>query len=175
MRIVRNKESKEYFRKRYIELFKKYSVSYTLNQFSKKVFWLWTEGSLNINNYALTGNSKRTDSSPVQYETYFTDLLLYNKTFRIKMAKVMHVNFILQNGMIAIYLLYCAKKKKYDAMTLVFTIFMFMGFYTLWEIRSRSLYNVYPILLMIQLYMTCKLLPSLRHTMKKPRTMTPEP
>lgn len=50
---------------------------------------------------------------------------------------------------IFIRLIYAIKVKRFDEVLLVLVILGFVGFYILWEIKSRYIYPVYPLIIIL--------------------------
>ena len=103
---------------------------------------------------------------------YYTDCSSFGKTEYIETVKIsiwIHLTIfwvadsIYRSGLIWIlyvmnFLMYCfifirlisgIKFKKFDEVFLILVILGFIGFYILWEIKSRYIYPIYPLLIVL--------------------------
>lgn len=132
---------------------------YELTQmYYKKVLWTWTEGTYQVDKYGIgndaSGNNKRkTGQSNIGgsycYTTFATDLLKGKSVYRSALLWVMYVMNFLMYCFIFIRLVGGIKRKRPDEVFLVLIILGFIGFYLLWEIKSRYIYPVYPLLILL--------------------------
>ncbi len=117
----------------------------TLKGYIKKTFWTWTEGTYNVNYYGLSQTLK-----PEYFKLYNTPLIKYaepgDKILRGALDWYLHTYNWITLALVAYYLLNCLKYKDFKAELLVYTILFYLGFYFFWEVKSRYLFGLYPIL-----------------------------
>ncbi|WP_168121720.1 glycosyltransferase family 39 protein [Paenibacillus sp. HB172176] len=138
----------------------------------KKLIWVWTEGTYQVDRYGIgtqgsDQRGRRGGSSIMgeySYSTFFTELFKGDSKYRSGFLMILYVMNILMYIFIFIRLYKGLRKKSFDEMPLVLVILGFIGFYLLWEIKSRYLFPVYPILIMLSFlgfkdtyeYVTCR-------------------
>ena len=119
-----------------------------LEGYAKKTFWVWTEGTYQVNFYGF-GQSKSINKNYL----YETPLVKYAKSgdtaFRAFLTWSLHsLNWLLL-FLLLIYLVYSIKRKDYSLEIFMYIIFLYIGFYMIWEIKSRYLFGLYPILIIV--------------------------
>ncbi len=113
------------------------------NVYIEKNLWLWTEGTYQAEYYGI-GAWGHLYSTPA---TIKYDSSVY---FRDSIRWILHVINILMLGLIFIGLMYSVyKKKHYPLLLPVIVLLGFIGFYTIWEIKPRYLYPIYPYLILM--------------------------
>ena len=109
----------------------------------KKNIWLWTEGTYQAEYYGV-------GSWGHLYSTIATDRLDNSVYFRDSLRWLLHVINILMFSLIFIGLLESIRKKvSYQLLLPVIAVIGFIGFYTLWEIKPRYIYPIYPYLILM--------------------------
>ncbi|NLX64035.1 MAG: hypothetical protein GX022_04575 [Clostridiaceae bacterium] len=109
----------------------------------KKNIWLWTEGTYQAEYYGV-------GSFGHLYPTIATDTLDSSVLFRDSLRWKLHVI----NTLILILVFFglmesLSKKTSYRLLLPAIVIMGFIGFYTLWEIKPRYIYPVYPYLILM--------------------------
>ncbi|OPX44943.1 hypothetical protein CLHUN_11750 [Ruminiclostridium hungatei] len=119
-----------------------------LKAYARKTFWLWTEGTYSVNYYGLS-QALRAD----RFMLYSTPFLRYiepwDTTARLWLAWSLHSLNWLQLVFSSLYLFSAAIRKDFRMELLIYILYMYMGFYLLWEIKSRYLFGIYPVLLIM--------------------------
>lgn len=136
------------------ELLDKYRITgmkEVLKAYTKKTFWLWTEGTYSVNYYGL---SQAVDSS--RFMLYSTPLLKlvepWDRAARLSLDWMLHSYNWLLIGLTCLYLFDAARKKDFRLELFVYVIYLYIGFYMFWEVKSRYIFGVYPILLIMGYY-----------------------
>lgn len=128
--------------------FKNAGLLNVLKAYIKKTFWLWTEGTYSVNFYGLSQalNSDR-------FILYSTPLIKYfepwDKTTRLSIDWLLHSFNWLVLGLVSLYLFDAVSKKDLRMELFVYVIYLYIGFYMFWEVKSRYIFGVYPIFLLI--------------------------
>lgn len=119
-----------------------------LKAYIKKTFWLWTEGTYSVNFYGL---SQALSSD--RFILYSTPLIKYfepwDRTARLSIDWMLHSFNWLVLGLVSLYLFDAASKKDFRMELFVYVIYLYIGFYMLWEVKSRYIFGVYPIFLIM--------------------------
>jgi hypothetical protein len=128
-----------------------------LHLYYEKMIWTWTEGTYQIETNCL-GNeeSPRTGlrrGGPAQrtysYPTPATALFKGDSAYRSGLLDLLYgMNFLLY-CFLFLRLATGLKTKRLDETLLLLVILGFIGFYLLWEIKSRYIYPVYPLCLVL--------------------------
>jgi hypothetical protein len=109
----------------------------------KKNIWLWTEGTYQAEYYGV-------GSWGHLYSTIATERLDSSVYFRDSIRWLLHVINILMFSLIFIGLLESIRKKaSYQLLLPAIVVIGFIGFYTLWEIKPRYIYPIYPYLILM--------------------------
>lgn len=120
----------------------------TIKGYTKKTFWTWTEGTYNVNFYGLSQALE-----PENFKLYDTPLIKYaepaDKTFRESIDWYLHTYNWITLALMAFYLGNCIKRKDFSTELLIYTILFYLGFYFFWEVKSRYLFGLYPILIIL--------------------------
>ncbi|MCX7771840.1 MAG: glycosyltransferase family 39 protein, partial [Clostridia bacterium] len=112
----------------------------------KKNLWLWTEGTYQAEYYGI-------GQWGYLYDTALTKYASNNLLLRDYLRWYMHVDNLLMLGLSVIGLLYGLRKKAdYPLVLPVIVLLGFISFYTLWEIKPRYIYLIYPYLMMMSYY-----------------------
>lgn len=118
----------------------------TAKVYVKKNLWLWTEGTYQAEYYGI-------GSWGYLYPTFATRFFEHNTAARDWVRWVMHAaNFLLL--LLSLYGLAgtIREKKTYPLILPVIILLGFVGFYTLWEIKPRYIYPIYPYLILMFYY-----------------------
>lgn len=126
-----------------------------VHMYYKKIIWTWTEGTYQIERYGIgnDGSSGGQRASFIMggysYPTAATELFAGNSLYRSGILWVLYTMNFLMYGFILIRLIGSLRAKRFDEVSLVLVILGFVGFYILWEIKSRYIYPVYPLLIIL--------------------------
>jgi hypothetical protein len=127
-----------------------------LNMYYRKLLWTWTEGTYQVERYGMGFDASQV--SPKQkgyilgaycYSTYYTELFCGGSKYRKGLFWAVYVVNFLMYCCIFIRLVKCLRTKKFNELLLVLVVLGFIAFYLLWEIKSRYIFPVYPILLIL--------------------------
>jgi len=121
-----------------------------------KIIWTWTEGTYQVETFGI-GNGESSNSnqrmgkveSVYSYTTFATELFKGNSKYRSGLLLILYVINFLMYCFIFIRLINGIKFKRFDEVFLILVILGFIGFYILWEIKSRYIYPVYPLLIVL--------------------------
>ncbi len=142
------KKASRYFIHDVIDKYQTLGIKNTLKGYAKKTFWTWTEGTYNVNFYGLSQTLK-----PENFKLYDTPLIKYaepdDAIFRGALDWYLHTCNWITLALVAYYLWYCIRYKDFKAELLVYTILFYLGFYFFWEVKSRYLFGLYPILIIL--------------------------
>lgn len=109
----------------------------------KKNVWLWTEGTYQAEYYGI-------GSWGHLYSTIATTNLDSSVLFRDSIRWILHVINIMMLSLIFAGLLNCViKKASYRLLLPAIVVIGFIGFYTIWEIKPRYIYLIYPYLILM--------------------------
>lgn len=151
-----NKEkSTELFKKEISNKLLNTPVNHLLKMYYDKIIWTWTEGTYQIEAYGIgnepSSSNNRIGKSQAQYSytTFATDLFKGDSIYRSGLLWILYVMNFLMYCFIFIRLISGIKFRRFDEVFLNLVILGFIGFYILWEIKSRYIYPVYPLLIII--------------------------
>ncbi len=154
-----NKErSKELFLEEIKRKFRKATANEIVNMYYSKLIWTWTEGTYQIDRYGIgvdppsIKNKKLFIMGGYRYSTTATQLFNRDNHYRGSLLWALYVMNFLIYCFIFVRLVRSVRDKRFDEALLVIVILGFVGFYLLWEIKSRYLYPVYPILLILSYF-----------------------
>jgi hypothetical protein len=126
-----------------------------VKMYAKKLVWIWTEGTYQMERYGI-GNGSSTIGRGMgavgdkySYTTFATELFKGDSNARVGLTWAMYAMNILMYGFILVRLIGSLKTKRFMETPLVLVILGFIAFYLLWEIKSRYLFPVYPLLLVM--------------------------
>ncbi len=121
-------------------------INQVVKYYAKKTFWLWTEGTYSVNYYGLAQAVR-----PEHFVLYNTPFVKYvepcDKAVRISLDWMLHSFNWFVLGLVILYLFDSVRKKDLRMELFVYVIFLYIGFYLLWEVKSRYIFGVYPIFL----------------------------
>ncbi|GEM_PF-331435 len=133
------------------------SAGELLGMYYKKLIWAWTEGTYQIDRYGI-GNgealsAQRMGMTPIagsySYETPLTRLFEGDSPARSALLWGLYASSLLMYACSAVRLITGLRARRYGEVFLVLILLGFIGFYLLWEIKSRYLYPVYPLLILL--------------------------
>ncbi|ANF96644.1 ArnT family glycosyltransferase [Paenibacillus bovis] len=120
----------------------------------KKLIWTWAEGTYQIERYGI-GNERSAGGGMgfvmggYSYSTVATQLFAGNSVYRSGLMWVLYAMNFLMYIFVLVRLIGAIRTRRYDEVALVLVILGFIGFYLLWEIKSRYIYPVYPLLIIL--------------------------
>ncbi|WP_017815018.1 ArnT family glycosyltransferase [Paenibacillus shenyangensis] len=120
----------------------------------KKLIWTWTEGTYQVERYGI-GNERSASGGMgfvmggYSYSTAITQLFAGDSVYRSGLMWILYAINFLMFIFILVRLTGAIRRKRYDEVSLVLVILGFIGFYLLWEIKSRYIYPVYPLLIIL--------------------------
>jgi hypothetical protein len=127
-----------------------------IGMYYKKITWAWTEGTYQIDRYGIgdeASSSRRGIMNSItggySYTTFATDLFKGDSKYRNGLLWISYVTNFLMYCLIFIRLVSGIRVKRFNEVFLILVILGFIGFYILWEIKSRYLYTVYPLLIVL--------------------------
>lgn len=156
------------------------SLGELAEMYYKKIIWTWTEGTYQMDRYGISnegGGGQRMGGimGGYIYSTFATALFAGDSGYRSTLLWIVYVLNFLMYCMILVRLISGIRAKRYDEVSLILVILGFVGFYILWEIKSRYIYPVYPLLIVLSYmgfkevhdYMVSSILPRYRSTQGK--------
>ncbi|RII33919.1 hypothetical protein D2A34_12070 [Clostridium chromiireducens] len=151
-----NKEkSTALFKKEIVNKFSNTTFGYLVNFYYDKVIWTWTEGTYQIETYGIgneaSSSNQRIGRAQAQYvyTTFATDVFKGASIYRSGLIWMIYVTNFLMYCFILVRLISGVKAKRFDEVFLNLVMLGFIGFYILWEIKSRYIYPVYPLLIIL--------------------------
>jgi hypothetical protein len=157
------KKASGFFIKDIKHKYSKAGLPKVIEGYAKKTFWMWTEGTYMVNNYALM-----TQKGNPHFYIYNTpgikEVAVKNAPMRTTLDELLHSYNLLMMALLVFYLIYAVKKKDYAFELFVILIMLYFCFYLIWEIKSRYLFGLYPIFIIISfkgLCLACKSINSL--------------
>lgn len=142
------KEASKFFINDIIQKYRETGRKNVFKCYAKKTFWLWTEGTYSVNFYGLSQAVKAE-----RFSLYKTPLVKYiepgDKFIRLSLDWLLHTfNWILMLLTI-LYLISAVRRRDYRLELFVYVIILYIGFYFFWEIKTRYLFGLYPIFLIM--------------------------
>ncbi len=130
-----------------VNRYKEYGPLKVITILCKKTFWVWGEGSYQSGRYGFGYLN-----NPYEYATFVTEKISESPDRKIRI-----VSNILIRSQYLFYMLFALigtlkAQKKHEFSVLFYIICGFFAFYLIWEIKSRYLYGLYPIFLLLALY-----------------------
>ncbi|MDF2926367.1 MAG: rane protein [Paenibacillaceae bacterium] len=127
-----------------------------LKMYYKKVVWTWTEGTYQMERYGIgngeaSGQPRRAGSvgDRYSYSTLATKLFQGDSGFRIGLLWAVYAMNLGMYGFVLVRLIGGVRNGSFAETPLVLVILGFIGFYVLWEIKSRYIFPVYPLLIVL--------------------------
>lgn len=122
----------------------------------KKLVWTWTEGTYQMERYGI-GNEGASSGGGrggmvmgrYSYSTAASTLFQGASMYRSGLLWALYVQNFLMYVFILVRLIRGLRTKSFAETPLLLVILGFIGFYLLWEIKSRYIYPVYPLLLVL--------------------------
>ncbi|WP_438496358.1 glycosyltransferase family 39 protein [Paenibacillus sp. IHBB 3054] len=132
------------------------SLGELAEMYYKKLVWTWTEGTYQMERYGI-GNDGSSRSGGragfvmdrYSYTTFATDLFKGDSKYRSGLLWVLYVQNFLMYGFILIRLIGSISAKRFEETSIILVVLGFIAFYLLWEIKSRYIYPVYPLLIVL--------------------------
>ncbi len=138
----------KYFIREIAENYRNNGLLNVFKAYFKKTFWLWTEGTYSVNFYGLS-QALRADKFML-YSTPFIKLIEpWDWKVRLSLNWLLHSFNWLVLGLVSLYLFDAIKKRDFRMELFVYIIYFYIGFYMLWEVKSRYIFGVYPIFLIM--------------------------
>jgi hypothetical protein len=142
------KLASNFFKQDMLEKYQSIGKKDTLKRYFKKTFWLWTEGTYNVNFYGLSQTLKNEN-----FQLYNTPLIKYiepgDMAVRNTLDWLLHASNWITLALSVLCLGSSIKRKDFRLELFVYTIFLYIGFYFFWEIKSRYLFGLYPFFLIM--------------------------
>lgn len=132
------------------------SLSDLVKMYYKKIVWTWTEGTYQMERYVLGNDGSSSNGGRMgfvmdrySYTNTATDLFKADSSYRSGLLWLLYVLNFLMYVCILIRLIGGIRAKRYEETSLILVVLGFIGFYLLWEIKSRYIYPVYPLLIVL--------------------------
>lgn len=139
-------KSAEIYKSLIRENLRKNGIKGIANTYVKKNIWLWTEGTYQAEYYGI-------GSWGYLYHTVATKVLEHNQLFRDLLRWFLHGSNLLLLFLTLFGLIYSITGRREYPFLLPAIVFLgFIGFYTLWEIKPRYVFPVYPYLIVTSNY-----------------------
>jgi hypothetical protein len=133
------------------------SLGDLVKMYYKKIIWTWTEGTYQVERYGL-GNDGSSGSrgrmvgavmDSYSYTNAATDLFKGDSNYRSGLLWLLYVLNFLMYGCILVRLIGGIRAGRFEENPIILVVLGFIGFYLLWEIKSRYIYPVYPMLIVL--------------------------
>lgn len=151
-----NKEkSKELFKTEIENKLSNMGFSGLVKMYYNKIIWTWTEGTYQIETFGIGNESSNLNTrmgkmqASYSYTTFATNLFKGDSIYRSGLLWILYVINFLMYCFIFIRIINGVKIKKFDEIFLILVLLGFIVFYALWEIKSRYIYPVYPLLIIL--------------------------
>ncbi|MDH6374512.1 hypothetical protein M2444_006370 [Paenibacillus sp. PastF-3] len=149
-------ESTELFKEEISNKFSEASLSDLVKMYYKKLVWTWTEGTYQMERYGLGNDGSSSNGGRMgfvmdrySYTNAATDLFKADSNYRSGMLWLLYVLNFLMYVSIFVRLIGGIRVKRFEETSLILVVLGFIGFYLLWEIKSRYIYPVYPLLIVL--------------------------
>lgn len=149
-------ESTELFKASISNKLSEASAGELIRMYYKKLIWTWTEGTYQMERYGIGNDgsdviraNRGFNQERYSYSTWATQLFKTGSQYRVGLLWVQYVISFLMYGGILIRLLGRLRAKRFEETSLILVILGFIAFYLLWEIKSRYIYPVYPLLIVL--------------------------
>ncbi|WP_151734175.1 glycosyltransferase family 39 protein [Paenibacillus tengchongensis] len=127
-----------------------------VRNYYKKLIWTWTEGTYQMERYGI-GNDGSAGSGRgagmlldrYSYTTYATDAFAGGSLYRTGLIWFAYTLNLLMYAGVLFRLISSLRAGRTAEIPLVLVILGFVAFYLLWEIKSRYLFPVYPLLIVL--------------------------
>jgi hypothetical protein len=114
--------------------------------YTKKTFWLWTEGTYSVNYYGLS-QAVRAEHFVLYNTPLVKHVEPWDTAVRVSLDWLLHSFNWFVLGLVILYLFDSVRKQDLRMELFVYVILLYLGFYLLWEVKSRYIFGVYPIFL----------------------------
>lgn len=130
-----------------VDRYKEYGLLKVLEIYAKKTFWIWGEGTYQSGRYGLGY-----PDNEYEYETIVTALISgsEDRKLRVLLNMVLRAQYLFYMFFALVGAWIARKKDKFSVFFLI--ICGFLCFYLIWEIKSRYLYGLYPVFLILAMY-----------------------
>lgn len=130
-----------------IDRYREYGVLKVLTIYAKKTFWIWGEGTYMSGRYGYGWLQNE-----YMYETFATHAIYGSPDRKLRLITkfIMRAQYLFYMFLSLVGTVRARKNNRFCI--LFFIICGFFCFYILWEIKSRYLYGVYPIFLIMAMY-----------------------
>lgn len=150
-------ESTELFKAEISNKLSEASVGDLVEMYYKKMIWTWTEGTYQMERYGLGNDGSSGDGGRMvgavmdrySYTNAATDLFKGDSSFRSGLLWMLYVLNFLMYVFILIRLIGGIRANRFEETPVILVVLGFIGFYLLWEIKSRYIYPVYPMLIVL--------------------------
>ncbi|MNO35357.1 hypothetical protein D3C76_254060 [compost metagenome] len=149
-------ESTQLFKEEISNKLSEASLSDLMKMYYKKLVWTWTEGTYQMERYGLGNDGSSSNGGRMgfvmdrySYTNAVTDLFKGDSSYRSGLLWLLYILNFLMYVFILIRLIGGIRAKKYEETSLILVVLGFIGFYLLWEIKSRYIYPVYPLLIVL--------------------------
>ncbi len=127
-----------------------------VEMYYKKLIWTWTEGTYQLERYGIGTDGHTEDGLRMRgimgsysYTNAITELFAGNSPYRLGVLWITYTISFLMYVFMLIRLIGSFRARRYEEVSLVLVILGFIGFYLLWEIKSRYVFPVYPLLIIL--------------------------
>lgn len=133
------------------------SFSDIVKMYYKKTVWTWTEGTYQLDRYGI-GNQGSAGGGGMNrgflmgsysYSTIATESFTSDSAYRSGLLWIVYVMNLLMYVFTLVRLIGGIRHRRFGEIFLVLVILGFIGFYMLWEIKSRYIYPVYPLFIVL--------------------------
>lgn len=130
-----------------LDRYREYGLIKVLTIYLKKTYWVWGEGTFMAGRYGYGWLQNK-----YLYETFVTKAIfgIPEPKFRIITKIIMRAQYLFYMFLAVVGTVKARKNNRFSI--LFFIVCGFLCFYILWEIKSRYLYGVYPIFLIMAMY-----------------------
>lgn len=150
-------ESTELFKASIRSKLSEASAGDLVKMYYKKLIWTWTEGTYQMERYGIGNDGSSSGGGGrmnfvmdrYMYATFASDLFNGGSGYRTGLIWLMYTVNIVMYACILVRLVGSIRAKRYAETPLILVILGFIGFYLLWEIKSRYIYPVYPLILVL--------------------------
>ncbi|MEW4369386.1 glycosyltransferase family 39 protein [Paenibacillus kandeliae] len=149
-------ESSELFKQSIEQKLSDASFGELAEMYYKKLIWTWTEGTYQLERYGIGSDNSASGGQrnmgimgSYSYTNVITDLFTGNSGYRTGTLWIAYTISFLMYCFALVRLIGSFRAKRYEEVSLVLVLLGFIGFYLLWEIKSRYLFPVYPLLILL--------------------------
>ncbi|MBO9605456.1 MAG: glycosyltransferase family 39 protein [Paenibacillaceae bacterium] len=124
-----------------------------IKMYYKKLVWMWTEGTYQVERYgvgngsSIFGRGFGAVGDRYSYTTSATEWFKGSSSARVGLIWMLYAMNMAMYGFILVRLIGGIRAGRFAETPLVLVMLGFIGFYLVWEIKSRYLFPVYPLVL----------------------------